>query len=175
MLLVLDMDETLLHAEVSPVRHDVSFVVNMDNGQSTPVYVKFRPHLNRFLSIVSRMYEVVVFTASISRYANQVLDYIDPSGSLVHHRLYREHCTETNGTYVKDLERLGRPLERVAIVDNSPVAYSFHPENAVAIPSWYDCDRDEALRQLLPHLERMSRAHHVYDGLEDIRRQLRWD
>merc|ERR1711964_532879 len=54
MLLVLDMDETLLHAEVSPVRYDVSFVVNMDNGQSTPVYVKFRPHLNRFLSIVSR-------------------------------------------------------------------------------------------------------------------------
>lgn len=174
-LLVLDMDETLLHAEVSPVRHDVSFVVNMDNGSSTPVYVKFRPHLNRFLSIVSRMFEVVVFTASISRYANQVLDYIDPTGSLVHHRLYREHCTETNGTYVKDLERLGRPLDRISIVDNSPVAYSFHPENAIAIPSWYDCDRDEALRQLLPHLERMARGAHVYDGLDGIRRQLRWD
>lgn len=175
MLLVLDMDETLLHADVSPVPHDVSFVVHMDNGSSTPVYVKFRPHLNRFLAAVSRLYEVVVFTASISRYANQVLDYIDPTGQLVHHRLYREHCTETNGTYVKDLERLGRPLERVAIVDNSPVAYSFHPDNAVAIPSWYDCDRDSALHALLPFLERMARERHVYNDLDDIRRELRWE
>jgi len=175
MLLVLDMDETLLHADVSPVPHDVSFVVNMDNGSSTPVYVKFRPHLGRFLNAVSRIFEVVVFTASISRYANQVLDYLDPSGELVHHRLFREHCTDVNGSYVKDLERLGRPLERVAIVDNSPVAYTFHPENAIAIPSWYDCERDAALHQLLPHLERMARSDVVYDGLDDIRRCLQWD
>jgi Dullard-like phosphatase family protein len=175
MLLVLDMDETLLHADVSPVPHDASFIVRMDNGATTPVYVKFRPHLTRFLSVVSRLFEVVVFTASISKYANQVLDYIDPTGEFVHHRLYREHCTDVNGTYVKDLERLGRPLERVSIVDNSPVAYTFHPENAVAIPSWYDCDRDQCLHQLLPHLERMARARHVYEQLDDIRRELRWD
>jgi len=175
MLLVLDMDETLLHADVSPVPHDVSFVVTMDSGHSTPVYVKFRPHLGRFLNAVSRLFEVAVFTASISRYANQVLDYIDPTGELVHHRLFREHCTEVNGTYVKDLAKLGRPLERVAIVDNSPLAYSWHPENAVAIPSWYDCDRDIALQQLVPHLERMSRGDVVYDSLDDIRRVLQWD
>lgn len=174
-LLVLDMDETLLHAEVSPTAHDVSFVVRMDNGATTPVYVKFRPHLARFLSVVSRLFEVVVFTASISKYANQVLDYIDPTGELVHHRLYREHCTEVNGTYVKDLELLGRPLQRVAIVDNSPIAYSFHPGNAIAIPSWYDCERDLALQHLLPHLEKMARAGNVYDGLNDIRRVLQWD
>jgi RNA polymerase II subunit A small phosphatase-like protein len=175
MLLVLDMDETLLHADVSPVPHDVSFVVRMDNGQSTPVYVKFRPHLNRFLAVVSRLFEVVVFTASIPRYANQVLDFIDPHGQLVHHRLFREHCTEVNGTYVKDLDLLGRPMARISIVDNSPIAYSFHPDNAVAIPSWYECDRDTALQQLLPHLERMARAEHVYDDLEGIRRVLRWE
>lgn len=171
MLLVLDMDETLLHAAVNPVQHDVSFVVHMETGQSVPVYVKFRPHLTRFLEAVSRLFEVAVFTASIPRYANQVLDYIDPSGSLVHHRLFRQHCSEVDGTYVKDLEQLGRPLDRISIVDNSPAAYSFHPQNAVAISSWFDDDSDRALHDLLPFLERMAYARDVYGALEEIRRR----
>ena len=36
------------------------------------------------------------------------------------------------GNYVKDLERLGRDLRRVAILDNSPASYIFHPDNAVS-------------------------------------------
>ena len=47
-------------------------------------------------------------------------------------RLFRESCVFYRGNYVKDLERLGRDLRRVAIVDNSPASYIFHPENAVS-------------------------------------------
>ena len=46
-------------------------------------------------------------------------------------RLFRESCVFYRGNYVKDLDRLGRDLHRVAIVDNSPASYIFHPENAV--------------------------------------------
>ena len=48
-------------------------------------------------------------------------------------RLFRESCVFYRGNYVKDLERLGRDLHRVAIVDNSPASYIFHPEHAVRI------------------------------------------
>ena len=48
-------------------------------------------------------------------------------------RLFRESCVFYRGNYVKDLERLGRDLRRVAIVDNSPASYIFHPENAVRV------------------------------------------
>jgi TFIIF-interacting CTD phosphatase-like protein len=33
------------------------------------------------------MFEVVVFTASLSNYANIVLDMLDPTNELIHHRL----------------------------------------------------------------------------------------
>lgn len=51
-----------------------------------------------------------------------------------HARLFREACVLHNGSYVKDLNRLGRDLRRVIIVDNSPASYAFHPENAVRVP-----------------------------------------
>lgn len=37
------------------------------------------------------------------------------------------------GNYVKDLNKLGRDLQKIVIVDNSPASYIFHPENAVSI------------------------------------------
>lgn len=36
------------------------------------------------------------------------------------------------GNYVKDLNKLGRDLQKIVIVDNSPASYIFHPENAVS-------------------------------------------
>ena len=166
-LLVLDMDETLLHASVTPTSSfDQRFRVRMDGGQCIDVYVKFRPHVEEFLAACSRHFEVAVFTASIGPYANQVLDHLDPHGEYVHHRLYREHCTEIDGSYVKDLSRRGRPIHRVAIVDNSPTAYAMHPQNAIPITSWFDDQTDRELRDLIPSIERLARLPEVYDHLE---------
>jgi len=170
-LLVLDLDETLLHASVEMVPHDVSFVVDMESTK-VPVFIKFRPHLMQFLKEVSRAFEVVIFTASLSRYANQVLDYIDPSGELFHHRLFREHCSQVDGSFVKDLSLLGRPVERVTIIDNSPVAYLFHPENAIPILSWFDDAHDKELLKLIPWMKKLSSSQHVYSVLDVCRAQL---
>ncbi len=37
-----------------------------------------------------------------------------------------------NPTLFQDLNRLGRDLKRVVIIDNSPASYAFHPDNAVS-------------------------------------------
>lgn len=47
-------------------------------------------------------------------------------------RLFRESCVFHRGNYVKDLNKLGRDLQKVIIVDNSPASYIFHPDNAVS-------------------------------------------
>jgi len=55
------------------------------------------------------------------------------------------HPTRAQGNYVKNLNLLGRDLRTCIIVDNSPLSYLFHPENAVGCISWIDQQDDEEL------------------------------
>lgn len=73
---------------------------------------------------MSQHYEVVMFTASLSKYAEPLYNKLDPT-KLTASLLYREHCTFYNGLFVKDMTRLGRPLEDIIIVENSPTSYLF--------------------------------------------------
>lgn len=65
------------------------------------------------------------------------------------------------GTYVKDLSILGRPIERTLIVDNTPQAYGFHVDNAVPITSWYDDPADRELTDLLALMDEVAAAPDV--------------
>jgi RNA polymerase II subunit A small phosphatase-like protein len=69
-------------------------------------------------------YEVVIYTASLSKYADPLMDILDEERSCSA-RLFREHCTYYQNMYVKDLSEIGRDLRDVLIIDNSPSAYYF--------------------------------------------------
>lgn len=114
--LVLDLDETLAHASFTPgAAADLAFSLDIE-GRNYQISVLFRPGAQAFLLSVSRLYEVVIFTASLSVYAEQVIDALDVKG-VVSARLFRDSCTYQEGAYVKDLNLLGRDLHRVVIVD----------------------------------------------------------
>jgi RNA polymerase II subunit A small phosphatase-like protein len=68
---------------------------------------------------MAKYFEVVIYTASLSKYADPLMDILDQNNAAPQ-RLFREHCTFYNGLFVKDLSRLGRPLTDVIIIDNSP-------------------------------------------------------
>ena len=65
------------------------------------------------------------------------MDVIDPGRQYCQHRLYRDDCYHIEGSYVKYLNNLNRDIEKVIILDNSPIAYCLNPENAIPIRSWY--------------------------------------
>jgi hypothetical protein len=109
---------------------------------------------------MSKYYEIVIYTASLSLYAEPLLDELDPYGH-ASYRLFREHCTFLNNIFVKDLTQLGRDLKDVIIVDNSPACYSLQPENAIPIPTWIDDQGDTELTQLIPLLKLLSRVGDV--------------
>jgi CTD small phosphatase-like protein 2 len=84
------------------------------------VYVKKRPHVHMFLQRMVEMFEVVIFTASQSVYADQLLDMLDPEKKLFSKRFFRESCLITDSGYRKDLTVVGVDLAKVAIIDNTP-------------------------------------------------------
>jgi RNA polymerase II subunit A small phosphatase-like protein len=63
--------------------------------------------------------------------------------------------------YVKDLAELGRDLRDVLIIDNSPTAYLFQPDNALPIISWYDDVSDRLLYDYIPFLKALSKVDDV--------------
>ncbi len=166
--LALDIDETLVHASINPrpgLRYHT--IVHIDDGpNSGDIYVAYRPHLHTFLRAVAPLFEVVVFTASQSCYADPLMDTIDPSKTLVTDRLFREHCIEVQGGRIKDLNLCGRSLDRMVIIDNSPIAYCFQPRNAIPILSWFDDPNDDELLKLIPLLQQLATEESVYPFLD---------
>jgi len=149
--LVLDLDETLVHSSFRPVPGP-DFIISIElDGVTHRVYVQKRPGVDHFLEEMGSKFEVVVFTASLDKYANPVLDILDPKG-FVKVRLFREACVQHYGNYVKDLSLLGRRLEDTLIIDNSPFSYMFQPDNAIPITSWFNDKTDRELYDLVPFL-----------------------
>ncbi|XP_027903874.1 CTD small phosphatase-like protein 2 isoform X1 [Vigna unguiculata] len=159
--LVLDLDETLVHSTLEHCDDaDFTFGVFFNMKEYT-VYVKQRPYLHAFLERVSEMFEVVIFTASQSIYAKQLLDILDPDGRFISRRMYRESCLFSDGNYTKDLTILGVDLAKVAIIDNSPQVFRLQVNNGIPIKSWFDDPLDCALMSLLPFLETLADADDV--------------
>lgn len=153
--LVLDLDETLVHSSFK-ILHQADFTIPVEiEGQYHNVYVIKRPGVDQFMKRVGELYEVVVFTASVSKYGDPLLDQLDIH-HVVHHRLFRESCYNHQGNYVKDLSQVGRDLRETIIIDNSPTSYIFHPQHAVPISSWFSDAHDNELLDLIPVLEDLA-------------------
>ncbi|XP_051914337.1 carboxy-terminal domain RNA polymerase II polypeptide A small phosphatase 2-like [Hippocampus zosterae] len=165
---VIDLDETLVHSSFKPISN-ADFIVPVEiEGTTHQVYVLKRPYVDEFLQRMGELFECVLFTASLAKYADPVTDLLDQY-SVFRARLFRESCVFHQGCYVKDLSRLGRDLRKTLILDNSPASYIFHPNNAVPVLSWFDDVDDAELLNLLPVFEELSRAENVYTQLDQLR------
>ena len=153
--LLLDMDETMIAAKVEgkvPKNFVTNFQFDLDG---TNVYVRFRPYLNDALEKLAQLYELVVFTAGVQKYADPILDQIDPEKKLFKARLYRDSCVKVSDFFIKDLDIiLDREKENMALVDNSILSFAFDLPNGVPINSFMGDEQDDKdLLYLISFLE----------------------
>jgi len=172
--LIIDLDETLIHSHSKGGRFATGHMVEVRMqhtvgfggaflGPQVPIlyYVHKRPHCDEFLKKVSKWYNLVIFTASVQEYADPVIDWLELERSYFSARYYRQHCTHRNGAYIKDLSQVEPDLSKVMIIDNSPVSYVFHEDNAIPIEGWISDPTDNDLLNLVPLLEGLQYATDV--------------
>ncbi|KAH0544720.1 hypothetical protein FGG08_001225 [Glutinoglossum americanum] len=168
--LILDLDETLIHSLAKGGRMGTGHMVEVKLntpvgvgggaviGPQHPIlyYVHKRPHCDDFLRKVCKWYNLVVFTASVQEYADPVIDWLEQDRKFFRGRYYRQHCTYRNGAYIKDISSIEPDLSKVMIVDNSPMSYIFHEDNAIPIEGWINDPTDNDLLHLIPLLEALQ-------------------
>ncbi|TLD31044.1 hypothetical protein PspLS_02923 [Pyricularia sp. CBS 133598] len=166
--LILDLDETLIHSmskggrmssgHMVEVRLNTTYVGmggQASIGPQHPIlyYVHKRPHCDHFLRRVYKWFNLVVFTASVQEYADPVIDWLESERKFFSARYYRQHCTFRHGAFIKDLSSVEPDLSKVVILDNSPLSYLFHQDNAIPIQGWINDPTDNDLLNLVPFLE----------------------
>ena len=131
--LVLDLDETLIHFKPQ------------NNGEDGGI-LRVRPGIYEFLDEIGKYYELIVFTTATQDYADVLIDAVEEDKIYFEHRFYREHATIIDNDFVKDLTRIGRPLDKIIIVDNMPQNFRLQKENGIIIKAfWGEDDTDMAL------------------------------
>jgi Dullard-like phosphatase family protein len=144
-VLVLDLDETLIHSATFPPHSKIDFFKSGD----PEFYVFKRPGLDPFLQIAHGIFDTFIFTYGDRGYAEPILDRICPF--IDHdHRLYRDLCSLESGGVHKDLDIFQRPETELILVDDSRTTLQFHPRNTILIQKWMGTPMDRALIDWLP-------------------------
>ena len=128
-------------------------LVNFKIKSGKEGYVRLRPFLLGFLEEVSQYYELIIFTSATEAYANSVIEAIEKEKKYFDFIFYRQHTIIIGNDFVKDLTRIGRPLNSTIIIDNTPQNFRFQKENGICVkPFWGQDTNDKTLYNLIPIL-----------------------
>ena len=155
--LVLDLDETLVH-----------YISDNDSA-----YIQIRPGAEEFIKDLSKYYEIVIFTAALQNYADLVIDGIDPDG-VISDRLYRQHTVSVGNANIKDLDKIGRDIKHVIIIDNYLENFSLQPKNGLNIIDFEGNEYDDELDYLKADLIKLVKLNpnDVRFYLKDIQKNM---
>lgn len=163
-LLILDLDETLVHA----TRHALDYAPITEVG---PYALYLRPGVHDFLAHVARHFRLAVWTSSSSTYAQAVVTRLFDDVSALEFVWSRERCTPRRD-FEKDVwidtkslhkvKRRGYDLRKVLAVDDTPEKYARSYGNLVLVEPFEGDREDNELVHLANYLETLA-------GLPDVR------
>lgn len=166
-LLVLDVDETLIHGSEVPLDREADF-------RAREYHIYRRPYLSRFLAACSKWYELGVWSSASDRYVELIVEEVFPEPEHLHFVWGASRTTVKRtlpGDYARfganlgdyhyqkrlsKIKRFGWPLERVLIVDDSPEKSAANFGNAI-YPVPFEGDQgDDELKYLASYLHELK-------------------
>lgn len=163
-LLILDLDETLIHSDLECRFEEHHHYLESSGGL---IPLNFRPNLFEFLDFCSKHFDLVIYTASCSDYADPILDYLEKDKKYFNNRFYREHCISYHNMFLKDLTIFGKELSKTLIVDNCLFSFSHYLNNGVLITSYYNETDDLDLLSLIEFFKTIIDVEDVRVELEN--------
>ncbi|OJJ51576.1 hypothetical protein ASPZODRAFT_138657 [Penicilliopsis zonata CBS 506.65] len=142
--LVVDLDQTIIHATVDPTvgewmedkdnpnhqyLNDVRAFQLVDDGPGMRgcwYYIKLRPGLQQFLENVAKIYELHIYTMGTRAYAQSIANIVDPDRTLFGDRILSRD--ESGSLTAKNLQRLF-PVDTkmVVIIDDRGDVWRWNP------------------------------------------------
>lgn len=166
-LLILDIDETLLHASTFELDRDLDY-----HARTARTYVYKRPHVHDFLSFCGRHFRVAAWTSASEMFAREIFGSVFSLDYDLEFLWSSAMCTPVTapspseeGIPLKDLNKvsaLGYDLEQIVMVDDTPEKLKLHPHNLVQVRPFYGDPEDRELLALMAYLEKVSKLDSVY-------------
>ena len=153
LLVILDLDETLVHIPAQPLAQRPHFAIDGYAGYR-------RPLLDSFLTQLRARYPLAVWTSANRDYAESVLAEIMPWRAELVFLWCSEQCTSagaagTTGSFKAPdtLVKAGYALERLVIVDDSPEKHLHNYRNLLRVVPFLGDPADNELPAVLRYLE----------------------
>lgn len=174
LLVILDIDETLIHATEQPLSHDCHFRIF---GYS----IYERPFLREFLEELREHFEVAVWSSASDDYVAEIVKEIFPPEYPLAFTWGRTHCTykpdyakaEEAGyfdslrhyDYVKNLQKVKKKFgyhpDRMLIVDDTPRKSMYNFGNAIYPSEFRGDPSDDELFWLIRYLKKLKEVPSV--------------
>ena len=173
-LAIFDLDETLIHCELKDIDSAQKKIkIKMSASLEKTIGLNIRPNFEKSILKIKEKYHVIMFTASLQKYGDAVMDEIDPTGSLFEYRLYRNNCTQIKVDnqiyYIKDLRVLKNiSLDDIVIIDNSVLSFAFHLDNGIPILPYYRGDDEIEMKSLVKLLDNLADVPQIKTKLRSL-------
>lgn len=146
-LLILDLDETLIHTTYSPL-------VGLDAvSQKGYYYLYERPYLKDFLESVCEHYALAIWSASKADYVRWIIQSTVLKDYTFQFIRTRKHCKYKEGKsgtpeYLKDLRVLDPTYSEVIMLDDTPKMVQ-PIECCIKVPEFKGATHDSFLKSLV--------------------------
>ena len=167
--LILGLEGTLIYSKFDS---NNSYYINKISSINN--IIELRPGLIHFLSEMKKYFEIIIFSLFTQKIADYIINFIEKKEKYFEYRLYVQHATIIENEFIKEIKRIGRPIDKIIIVDNFSQNYKTNKKNAINIKSYFEKNCNDntliELEKILPKI--INNGNDVRNGIEKYRNEI---